>query len=148
MVPWQQCRGLRTRPARHEHGGRRLESVGRYSACRRTSSTLIDVQSGGCPYAAPDELARTGRRTEVGPPAKREPEKTWSIRPDHVAKPIRIICQLMPTVATRCHSIQSAILHATCTKGCSCWSAVVRNRPRILVDVEEVAGSIPAAPTT
>ncbi len=75
-------------------------------------------------------------------------EKRRSIRPVQVLKLIRIVCQPMPTVATRCYSIQSAILHPTCTKGCSCWSPVVRNRLRVFVDVEEVAGSIPAAPTS
>jgi hypothetical protein len=75
-------------------------------------------------------------------------EKRRSIRPVQVLKLIRIVCQPMPTVATRCYSIQSAILHATCLRDCSCWSPVVRNRLRVFVDVEEVAGSIPAAPTS
>ncbi len=74
-------------------------------------------------------------------------EKRRSIRPVQVLKLIRIVCQPMPAVATRCYSIQSAILHATCLRDCSCWSPVVRNRLRVFVDVEEVAGSIPAAPT-
>jgi hypothetical protein len=62
-----------------------------------------------------------------------QPEKHRSICLARLSKPIRITCQPIPTVATRCHVIQSAILHATCTKGCSCWSPMVRNGPRVFV---------------
>jgi hypothetical protein len=64
--------------------------------------------AGGCPAARANlSLLALARRSQ---------RRALAICPDHAARLIRIPCQPMPTVATRCYLIQSARLAATCSK--------------------------------